>query len=138
MGRARARGFAAITLVTGLALVVLAFVGLPGLAAARNGAGDKAEAEPVPKLIDQNSQRMLNEGEQTFRFDTFGSEDFFRAIGLHKAIEGARFPGGIGKGVSPRTALAVGLKVDVDALPDSIKVAIEQGKVNLDDPAVTL
>ena len=43
-----------------------------------------------------------------------------------------------GPGVSPATALAVGLKVDVDALPRSLQRAIARGKVDLDDPAVTL
>ena len=56
---------------------------------------------------------------------------------LHKAIEGANF-GGVGPGISPITALALGLKVDVDALPQSLQNALRQGKVNLNDPAVTL
>ena len=46
--------------------------------------------------------------------------------------------GGVGPGVSPATALAVGLKVDVDALPASLIAAIKEGKVNLNDPATTL
>ena len=40
--------------------------------------------------------------------------------------------------MSPREALAVGLKVDQDALPQKLIVELEQGRVNLDDPAVTL
>ncbi len=40
--------------------------------------------------------------------------------------------------MSPKTALAVGLKVDVDALPDVLKQQIAAGQVNLDDPATTL
>jgi hypothetical protein len=39
--------------------------------------------------------------------------------------------------VSPKQALSVGLKVDVDALPANLKAQVKQGKVNLDDPAVT-
>ena len=54
-----------------------------------------------------------------------------------QAIEGSKF-GGVGAGVSPNTALAVGLKVDVDALPASLIAQIKQGQVNLDDPGVTL
>ena len=46
--------------------------------------------------------------------------------------------GGVGLGVSPRTALAVGLKVDVQALPPSLQAKLRAGKVNLDDPATTL
>ena len=78
------------------------------------------------------------EGRRTFRFDTFGDEAFWGdALKLHQAIEGARL-GGVGSGVSPRTALAVGLKVDADALPAGLVSALRAGSVNLDDPAVTL
>ena len=38
--------------------------------------------------------------------------------------------GGVGQGVSPKTALSVGLKVDADALPDALKQQIKAGKVN--------
>ena len=62
---------------------------------------------------------LVREGKQTFRFDTFGDEAFWGGtLQLHKAIEGAA-NGGVGPGVSPKTALALGLKVDVDALPQS-------------------
>jgi hypothetical protein len=40
--------------------------------------------------------------------------------------------------VSPSTALAVGLKVDVEALPKSLKQKLRSGKVDLNDPANTL
>jgi hypothetical protein len=40
--------------------------------------------------------------------------------------------------VSPATALAVGLKVDVDALPPAVTAALTAGQVDLNDPAVTL
>jgi hypothetical protein len=78
------------------------------------------------------------EGEQTFRFDTFGDEAFWGdTLHLHQAIEGAKL-GGVGPGVSPATALAVGLKVDVDSLPHDLIAALKLGKVNLQDPATTL
>jgi hypothetical protein len=134
----RVRRFAVLAVMLGVALVVLGLVGVPSLAAAGWRGGEKAESEPVSRVIEQNSRRMLEEGKQTFGFDTFGSEQFFAAIGLHKAIEGSRFPGGIGGGVSPRTALAVGLKVDVDALPGRLESALKNGRLDLDDPAVTL
>src|SRR6185295_6298942 len=41
-------------------------------------------------------------------------------------------------GVSPATALAVGLKVDVDNVPRPILSALKAGKVDLNDPANTL
>jgi hypothetical protein len=84
------------------------------------------------------SQALLAQGQQTFRHDTFGDEDYWGGqLRLHEAIEGARF-GGVGPGVSPKTALAVGLKVDVDALPHPLQNQLRAGKVNLDDPATTL
>ncbi len=70
---------------------------------------------------------MIAEGKQTFRYDTFGSEAFWGdALQLHKAIAGEK-NGGVGPGVSPKTALSVGLKVDADALPDSSEDA-DQGR----------
>ena len=88
--------------------------------------------------IEQHEDRLLREGRQTFRFDTFGDEAFWGdTIKLHQAIQGTAF-GGFGPGVSPKTALAVGLKVDVDALPASLIANLQQGLVNLDDPASTL
>src|SRR5215467_4557582 len=87
--------------------------------------------------IDNETQK-LQAGEQTFRFDTFGDEAFWGdTLKLHQAIEGAKL-GGVGQGVSPKTALAVGLKIDVDALPHDLIEQIKKGRVNLDDPAVTL
>ena len=90
------------------------------------------------RVIEQNADRMLADGRQTFRYETFGDEAFWGGqLQLHEAIQGERF-GGVGPGVNPKTALAVGLKVDVDALPPGIVKQIRQGKVDLDDPAVTL
>ena len=86
----------------------------------------------------ENARRMLEEGRITFRFDTFGSEAFWGdALQLHHAIAGAK-NGGVGGGVSPKSALAAGLKVDSEALPAALVTQIKQGAVNLDDPATTL
>ena len=86
----------------------------------------------------QHAAQQLAEGRNTFRFDTFGDEDFWGgALGLHKAIAGS-VNGGVGPGLSPKAALALGLKVDARALPGSIVGAIRSGRANLDDPAVTL
>lgn len=86
----------------------------------------------------QNAVNKVKAGEQIFQFDTFGDESFWGdTIKLYQAIEGAGL-GGVGPGVSPKTALAVGLKVDIDALPPNLVRKIEKGQVNLDDPAVTL
>ena len=89
-------------------------------------------------VASDNAKHMVVEGKRTFRFDTFGDEAFWGdTLRLHEAIEGAGL-GGVGPGVSPATALAVGLKVDVDARPASLITALKEGKVNLNDPATTL
>lgn len=77
---------------------------------------------------EQNSHQMIAEGRQTFRFDTFGDEAFWGGtLQLHQAVNT----------LSPRAALGLGLKVDSHALSPSVVEAIEHGRVNLDDPAVT-
>ena len=109
------------------------------------GASEKAERQPAPATpaqVDdalwQNADRMLAEGLHTFRFDTFGSEDFWGGeLALHNAIQGEKF-GGVGPGVSPKQALDLGLKVDMDAVPSEVAAAIKAGAVDLDDPANTL
>jgi hypothetical protein len=81
---------------------------------------------------------LIEEGRQTFRFDTFGDEAFWGdTLGLHQAIEGSAM-GGVGPGVSPAAALSVGLKVDADALPHSLLEDLRAGRVNLNSPATTL
>ena len=100
--------------------------------------GEGKDLSKVDRQINEHARRTVDQGRQIFRFDTFGSEAFFGdALQLHKAIAGAK-NGGVGPGVSPKTALAVGLKVDADALPENLKGQIKAGKVNLDDPATTL
>jgi len=87
----------------------------------------------------RNVDHMLAEGRQTFRFDTFGDETFWGdTLKLHLAIEGSQF-GGVGAGVSPRLALALGLKVDADALAKGgLLGAVRSGRIDLDAPATTL
>src|SRR5205823_1712855 len=64
--------------------------------------------------VDSNATSLFTEGKSVFRFDTFGDEAFWTdTLRLHQAIEGEKF-GGVGGGVSPKTALAVGLKVDAE------------------------
>ncbi|MBY4609729.1 hypothetical protein K6M90_18975 [Rhizobium sp. 9T] len=84
------------------------------------------------------ARRYLEEGRETFRFDTFGSEDFWGGeLKLHEAIAGEKL-GGKGPGLSPKKALELGLKVDVNAIPKDVAVALGKGEVDLDDPASTL
>jgi hypothetical protein len=97
-----------------------------------------ASVKETDRLLDAHAARTLAEGRHIFRFDTFGDEAFWGdTIKLHQAIEGRGF-GGVGPGVSPRTALAIGLKVDVYSLPSALVANLKNGQVNLDDPATTL
>jgi len=85
-----------------------------------------------------NANEFLEDGRETFRFDTFGDEVFWGdALQLHQAIKGANL-GGVGPGISPSTALTLGLKVDVDALPQPLINKLKQNKVDLNDPATTV
>ncbi len=118
-----------------LFVVVVAF---PLSTGAQAGPAAKKAPADFDGSIRAHSDRMIEEGRKTFRYDTFGSEAFWGdALQLHKAIAGEK-NGGVGGGVSPKTALSVGLKVDSDALPASLKQQLKAGKVDLDDPATTL
>lgn len=117
-------------------LTTLAFVGVIAFVFADRSAAQKEKAGTDP--VSDNAQQMVDQGRQIFRFATFGDEAFWGdTIKVHKAIEGSKF-GGVGPGVSPAAALAVGLKVDVDALPRSVIKSLKKGQVNLNDPATTL
>jgi hypothetical protein len=110
-----------------------AFIAALGLGTAR---GDEPGAADAAVL--QNSALMIARGRSTFRFDNFGNEDFWGgALRLHEAIAGAA-NGGVNKGLSPKAALGLGLKVDAKALPAALVTQLKAGKVNLDDPAVTI
>lgn len=104
------------------------------------GASSKkaSSASANDTTINNHAQDMLAQGKQIFRYDTFGDKEFWgTTLRLHQAIAGEH-QGGVGPGVSPKTALAVGLKVDLDALPSKLVDQLKAGKVNLDDPATTL
>jgi hypothetical protein len=123
--------------VIGLSLL---FAGLLGAVVFATGftPANPNENKNFDKVIRENAKDMVKDGRQIFRFDTFGDEAFWGdTLRLHEAIEGAKL-GGVGPGVSPKTALAVGLKVDLDALPPNVVQALKTGRVNLDDPAVTV
>jgi hypothetical protein len=83
-------------------------------------------------------KKLERDGRKIFRFDTFGDEEFWSGLlHLDKAIAGAS-NGGFGPGVSPNTALAVGLKVDAEALPAEVVEAIMSGALSLDSASTTL
>ena len=88
--------------------------------------------------IRANARSALTAGRKTFRFDTFGDEDFWGGtLHLERALEGERL-GGEGGGLTPQAALDLGLKVDVNALPSQVIGALQQNAINLHDPAVTV
>jgi hypothetical protein len=102
---------------------------------------EKSDQAGVPDAwnssINENASELLAKGKAVFRFETFGDEAFWTdKLQLHKAIadKGA---GGIGEGLTPKAALAAGLKVDLDVLPESVKEQIKEGKI-LDDTDATL
>ena len=119
-------------------IAIIAAIGGAGLIVAVAASAAPPSKAGVDADNARNAQAMLDEGKKTFRFETFGSEAFWGdTLQLHKAIAGEK-NGGVGPGVSPKTALSVGLKVDADALPDALKKQLAAGKVNLDDPATTI
>jgi mono/diheme cytochrome c family protein len=73
---------------------------------------------------------QVAEGQQIFRFDTFGDEAFWTdKLKMNQVIASA---------VSPATALSVGLKVDADAIPPAVAAGIKDGTVDLNSPATTI
>lgn len=107
-------------------LALSAWVGLSQI----NAQTPKARTlAPQDRLIVQNSQTKLVEGRNIFRYDTFGDEDFWGGqLKLHQTVAK----------LTPKQALGLGLKVDMDALPSNLVANVKAGKVNLDDPATTL
>ena len=76
-----------------------------------------------------STQPSTHDGQAIFRYDTFGDEQLWTdTLRMHEVIAT----------VDPATALAVGLKVDVDALPEAVVAALRAGRVNLKNPAVTI
>lgn len=72
---------------------------------------------------------LVAEGKQTFRYDTFGDETKWTdALHMEQVVSM----------VDPTTALAVGLKVDAEALPPAVVTGIQNGSISLTDPATTV
>jgi cytochrome c2 len=70
-----------------------------------------------------------NDGQQIFRFDTFGDEQLWTDV--------LRMPEALAT-VDPKTALSVGLKVDAEALPAALVDSLKKGQVDLGSPKTTL
>jgi mono/diheme cytochrome c family protein len=100
------------------------------LVSACGGGGSEIEAEASRQALLAKAQNMVSQGRQIFRFETFGDEaKWTDTLRMHEVIPAA---------VDPTTALLVGLKVDADALPDSVKQGITSGAVDLNSPQTTL
>jgi hypothetical protein len=101
-------------------------------------ASEKRDVGPWTHDINENAERMLKEGREIFRYDTFGSEAFWGGqLQLHRAIAGAAH-GGVGPGVTPHQALQLGLKVDIAKLPRILAEAIKGGHVSLEKVDTTI
>lgn len=121
--------------------VILFSVLLPSTlipAAAQMSGNTSMRGKDFDAAATEQARRYLEEGRETFRYDTFGSEDFWGGkLKLHEAIAGEKL-GGKGPGLSPKKALELGLKVDVNAIPKDVAGALNRGEVDLADPTSTL
>jgi mono/diheme cytochrome c family protein len=111
--------------VIGAAAIVFALT----MVYAISGYAPATEAEQTGSTSGRDGEQTLRDGQAIFRFDTFGDEQFWTdVLRMHEVIPA----------VDPVTALAVGLKVDVEALPPAIIEALRAGQVDLTNPAVTV
>jgi mono/diheme cytochrome c family protein len=113
-------------------LLVLLSIVVASACATQTPPGETPGGTPTgggPATDDLSSQNLAT-GQQIFRFDTFGDEQFWTDTArMHEVVQ---------KSVSPTTALSVGLKVDADAIPPDVAAAIKAGKVDLNAPATTV
>jgi mono/diheme cytochrome c family protein len=95
------------------------------------GGGGAADESPAADALAASPARnLVVQGQRIFRYETFGDEaKWTDALRMHEVVATA---------VDPTTALSVGLKVDVDALPADIRRGIAAGTVDLKSPATTL
>lgn len=95
---------------------------------ARGGAEDGENVGPAD--LAAASDALVAAGKDIFRYRTFGDEQVWTdQLRMNEVIESA---------VDPATALSVGLKVDMDALPSSVVDGVVNGDIPLDDPQTTL
>jgi hypothetical protein len=96
----------------------------PGTPADANGGGDAAlpgtsGPDSGPQTINQSSGTDPDSGKQVFRFETLGNEGYWtRVLELPQGM--------IAQQVTPAQALALGLSVDIDAVPADLKAAIAE------------
>ena len=94
-----------------------------------SGLTPATQARQVAAASAPDGESQRRGGQAIFRFDTFGDEQLWTdVLRMHEVIQG----------VAPVTALAVGLKVDVEALRPETVAALRAGEVDLTNPAVTV
>jgi len=99
------------------------------MAHALSGFAPATQTELPGRSSGHDGEQTLRDGRAIFRFDTFGDEQLWTdVLRMHEAVAT----------VNPATALAVGLKVDVDALPPAVIAALQAGQVDLTNAAVTV
>lgn len=83
-----------------------------------------------PATTEVSNEALVSEGKRVFRFETFGDETKWTdVLRMHEVIRTA---------VDPKTALAVGLKVDAEALPPAVVQGIRDGTIGLTSPDTTV
>ena len=124
----KSRGLAVRRLLATTPVRLLLITGTIGAAVAMATAcgGDSGSASAAGP----DQAATVAQGKQIFRFDTFGDEtQWTDTLRLHEVIRTA---------VDPTTALAVGLKVDAEALPAAVVQGIQDKTISLTDPATTV
>src|SRR5438445_13775991 len=117
-------GAASIVFTVALTFVIYGFAPATAASQLSGRSGDDAEHNQR-----DDGERRHRDGQAIFRYDTFGDEQLWtNVLRMHEVIAT----------VPPATALAVGLKVDVEALPPAVIAALRGGQVDLTDPAVTV
>ena len=110
-----------------LDLSKLLLYGLIGIAAVLLTACGGGGSQQAASSADAD---LVAKGKEIFRYDTFGDEtQWTDALRMHEVIRSA---------VDPTTALAVGLKVDADALPAAVGEGIRNGSIDLESPYTTV
>ena len=111
--------------VIGVASLVAFGVAVAAAFVACDSGGVAGSAGPTPL-----NPALVEAGKTIFRFNTFDDERFWTDTAKMNVV--------VQSGVSPKTALAVGLKVDIDTLPQGVRDAIAAGQVDLNSPATTV
>src|SRR5688572_12238639 len=107
----------------------LLLYGVIGAASLVGSCGGESSGDSSSDSSDAANAALVAEGRQTFRFDTFGDETRWTdALHMEQVISA----------VDPTTALAVGLKVDAEALPPAVVQGVQNGSISLTDPATTI